>query len=264
MHLEIEIFFRSLKEEAPEVFKNSKVLEIGSYNVNGSLRSFFEDCNYVGVDLTDGPGVDIVCSGHLFKSDHLFDVSISSECFEHNPFYKETFQNMTNLTREGGVVAFTCAATGRPEHGTTRTLIEDSPGTTSLNWDYYKNLEELDFDKTFIMHEFEHYIFLKNTINFDLMFIGIKRGGPGVFQKSKWEVLERNVRYKIQLHHYHQIFQFLKLRSGDHEKQVDNLTNIQFSNLRAMIVNQNKKLSDISRFNFSYWISTFLRFILNK
>ena len=43
---------------------NIKVLEIGSYNVNGSIRAFFPNANYTGVDLCDGPGVDIVSSGH--------------------------------------------------------------------------------------------------------------------------------------------------------------------------------------------------------
>ncbi|MDB0050250.1 hypothetical protein N9F31_02215, partial [Pseudomonadales bacterium] len=39
------------------------VLEIGSYDVNGSIRSLFNAQNYVGVDLVEGPGVDVVAGG---------------------------------------------------------------------------------------------------------------------------------------------------------------------------------------------------------
>lgn len=45
-----------------------RIVEIGSFNVNGSPRSFLEDekTDYVGVDLCEGSGVDIVSYGHSF------------------------------------------------------------------------------------------------------------------------------------------------------------------------------------------------------
>lgn len=39
------------------------VLEIGSLDVNGSARNMFTN-HYVGIDLTEGPGVDIVADWH--------------------------------------------------------------------------------------------------------------------------------------------------------------------------------------------------------
>ena len=39
------------------------ILEIGSYEVNGSLRKYFLNSNYLGIDLIEGPGVDKVLDG---------------------------------------------------------------------------------------------------------------------------------------------------------------------------------------------------------
>jgi hypothetical protein len=70
---------------------------------------------------------------------------VSTECFEHNPFYLETLVNMIRLTRKGGAVLFTCASRGRGEHGTARTSPDASPGTQTRGWNYYRNLVESDF-----------------------------------------------------------------------------------------------------------------------
>ena len=99
------------------VFPSSgSVLEIGSYQVNedGRLRAIFSGCSYTGVDLVEGPGVDIVASGHEVNlPSDSFDVALSAECFEHNPLWRETFANMYRMTKPGGVVIITCASKGR-------------------------------------------------------------------------------------------------------------------------------------------------------
>jgi SAM-dependent methyltransferase len=164
-------------------YEKFKIIEIGSYDVNGSVRQFFNSPNYSGVDLIEGPGVDIVCEGD--KVDHpdgLYDIALSCECFEHNPQWAETFQNMHRMTKDGGIVLVTCATTGRAEHGTTRTSPRESPGTQSLQWDYYQNLEERNFLLHFEMEKlFSHYFFLTNKNSNDLYFFGIKKGALPLF-----------------------------------------------------------------------------------
>lgn len=77
-----------------------------------------------------GPGVDIVCPGHEADSPTgHFDTMVSAECFEHNPFWVETFSNMLRMTLPGGLVAVSVATTGRGEHGTPRTSALESPLT---------------------------------------------------------------------------------------------------------------------------------------
>lgn len=155
------------------------VVEIGSADVNGSIRPFFTGSAYTGVDLTAGPGVDVVGSGHevAVPADSV-DLVISCECFEHNPMWRETFVNMHRMTRPGGVVAVTCASRGRLEHGTTRTRPFDSPGSLSIGWDYYRNLNRDDFERALpIATMFESFAFFRNDVSKDLYFIGRKPGG---------------------------------------------------------------------------------------
>lgn len=170
-------YIKSLKEKFKSNFINSKVLEIGSLDINGSIRPFFENCQYIGIDVGEGPGVDIVCEGQDYNVDDCsFDTVISCECFEHNPHWKETFNNMIRICKKNGVIIFTCATDGRPEHGTTRTKPKDCPLTIARGWDYYKNLVETDFSSNFCLDDiFLQYEFSNNLESFDLYFWGIKK-----------------------------------------------------------------------------------------
>jgi SAM-dependent methyltransferase len=154
--------------------KKISILEIGSYNVNGTIRDIFVNQKYIGVDVKKGPCVDIVYDGQNLDIKDKFDLSISCECFEHNPFYLENFKKMIELTKNDGVVVFTCASLFRKEHGTTRTTSADSPGSME-KWDYYKNLFKKDFEKKIDMNKtFYKYQFYYNLFSDDLYFIGIK------------------------------------------------------------------------------------------
>jgi SAM-dependent methyltransferase len=139
-------FFQTVKRHVPTFFSGKRVIEIGSLDINGSARGQFDTAQYVGVDLGPGPSVDLVAPGHLLgEPSGSYDCAISANCFEHNPYWLETFVNMLRLVREEGLVLFTCAATGVREHGTRRSAPEASPLTLAVGWDYYRNLTERDF-----------------------------------------------------------------------------------------------------------------------
>jgi len=162
-------FIKSVKDQLPEYFKGTKVLEVGSLNINGSVRQFFEPDQYIGCDLGEGAGVDIVCRGHeLPYPNESFDVVISCECFEHDRHWDKTFQKMVDLVRKGGLVIFSCATIERPEHGTTRTSPADAPFTN----DYYRNLREEDFNQ--FKSSFDSYKFSQCLRPRDLYFWGLK------------------------------------------------------------------------------------------
>ena len=173
-HREQREWCELVKYAHDEFFVGTSVLDIGSLDINGNNRYLFEQCNYTGIDIGDGPNVDVVCSGHLFKSDDLFDVVISTECFEHDEYWQQTLKNViNNLLKDGGLFLFSCAAPGRPEHGTKRTSPKDSPFTN----DYYRNLSEADIRSVLNCNEiFSNYKF-KTRIDFpqDLYFYGIKK-----------------------------------------------------------------------------------------
>lgn len=174
-HREQQFFIQTVKDRFPEFFREQRVLEIGSLDINGSVRGFFQGGFYVGVDVGPGPGVDVVCEGQNYPApDASFDVVLSCECMEHNPHWVETWHNMLRICRPGGLVVMTCATTGRPEHGTTRTTPHDSPLTIGKGWNYYKNLTESDFRGVTDMSSFSTFGFSVNTRSCDLYFYGVK------------------------------------------------------------------------------------------
>lgn len=70
----------------------------------------------------------------------------------------------------------TCATTGRPEHGTERSLPQDSPLTLAKGWNYYRNLTEKDFNDALDLNSFfTDWEFSVNTEACDLYFYGVKR-----------------------------------------------------------------------------------------
>lgn len=155
---------------------NCRLLEIGSCDVNGSVREIVKNSlnpsEHIGVDLMDGPNVDLVCSGHQVDlPSGSFDLTISFECLEHNPYWVETLDNMRRMTKPNGYLIMSCATLGRLEHGTARTNPASSPGTQGIGWNYYKNLTENDFKPSFLS-SFNDYHFWVNKNAKDLYFIG--------------------------------------------------------------------------------------------
>lgn len=170
-HPEQRVFFEKMRDVFPDAFTGVSVLEVGSLNINGTVRDFFpHPREYVGVDLIAGPGVDRVCAGQdLDYADDSWDVVVSAECFEHNSEWVATFANMARMS--GRYVFFTCASTGRAEHGTHATTPGDSPATN----DYYRNLSERDFRDAFDLPTiFAAYGFEYNPRTCDLYFYGVK------------------------------------------------------------------------------------------
>jgi SAM-dependent methyltransferase len=170
-HREQVEFFTSVHNRFPNKFTDKKIVEIGSLIINGTLRSIFRSPHYLGVDLENGPGVDVISRAHeLTYADNTFDVALSAECFEHDEHWVKSFQKMLDMTKPEGMIVFSCATDGRPEHGTPRTDAGSSPFTP----DYYKNLNEQDFREHFDFdNSFSEYEFSVESNHHDLYFWGI-------------------------------------------------------------------------------------------
>jgi hypothetical protein len=181
-HLDQQIFCKKVKELFPEYFTNVRVLDIGSLDINGSNHYLFDKYTYIGVDIGMGKNVNIISKGHEYKplDNKPYDIVISTECFEHDIHWQETINNITdNLVRSGGMFLFTCATTGRPEHGTRRSMPIDSPFTIDIidkNWqDYYLNLTEDDIRMALDLDfKYKYYHFYIGKESHDLYFWGIK------------------------------------------------------------------------------------------
>jgi len=170
-HSAQQSFCSRTSEAHPKSFNGVKVLEIGSLNINGTVRDYFSDCVYTGSDVNKGKDVDIVSrTKDLPFEESSFDTIISAECFEHDSEYNESIIKIMGLLKEGGLFVFTCATTGRPEHGTLRSDGDDYGPESG----YYKNLVESDFRDIEGWNEtFPEGCFITNGN--DLYFYGIKQ-----------------------------------------------------------------------------------------
>ena len=106
--------------EVMEFVKSLKLsggtLEIGSYDVNGSIRHLFNG-SYMGLDRRQGPNVDRVCDGHQISfQDGVFDNVICLETLEHDECFWMTISEMKRVLKSGGRLVITVPGFGFPRH----------------------------------------------------------------------------------------------------------------------------------------------------
>jgi SAM-dependent methyltransferase len=127
------------------------VLELGSYNVNGAVRDIWSpdwerthvsdwQCKgfpsrYVGVDWRAGPGVDHISLFHEIPWIEEFDVLISCNAFEHDPYWKQSIVAGLRALKPGGEIILMAAGVGYPAHE-----VASSPKS-----EYYQNIDPHEF-----------------------------------------------------------------------------------------------------------------------
>lgn len=163
MHEQVRDFLRRMRARWPDVVAGARVVEFGSYDINGSAREALGAASleapsppclplptpgeggasesggrmahhacgweqvsaptaWVGVDWRAGPGVDVVGLAHEFRPltangrPQEFDLAVSTEMLEHDPFWRESLRRMIEVVRPGGSVLLTCAGPGRHVH----------------------------------------------------------------------------------------------------------------------------------------------------
>lgn len=100
---------------APLVGPNPRILDVGSMNVNGTLRDVApKECRYLGLDIAPGDGVDVVskdpCEFPFERGD--FDLVVSTSCFEHDGMFWNTITEMLRVVRHGGYVYINAPSNG--------------------------------------------------------------------------------------------------------------------------------------------------------
>lgn len=115
MNGEVFLFTRRCKAK-----RGDKVLEIGSLNVNGSVRENFANTEYVGIDIRPGKDVDIVMSAvelpEKFPAEH-FDVILCCETLEHCEDWKGVIRSAWTVLKTGGRMCITTPTKVKGYHG---------------------------------------------------------------------------------------------------------------------------------------------------
>jgi SAM-dependent methyltransferase len=98
------------------------VLEVGAFDVNGTPRPYLESLGpkrYLGVDISEGPGVDEVCDAEdlvAVYGEASFDVVVTTEMLEHVRDWRTVVDNIKRVTRPGGLIVVTTRSRGFALH----------------------------------------------------------------------------------------------------------------------------------------------------
>ena len=100
---------------------NKRILEIGSFDTNGSPREIIEPYGpkeYIGLDVNPGKGVDVVCDAVEYANSitDKFDGVICCDMLEHADKWWETIETIPTLLKNGGWGLFTSVSPGYPLH----------------------------------------------------------------------------------------------------------------------------------------------------
>jgi hypothetical protein len=116
VHSSVLAFVERATRDLPEAIR---VLDIGSLDVNGSARGLFPNATeYVGVDLQEGPGVDVAASAHELY-DHVpigFDLVLCLEMLEHDSAPWLTAAQIAAVAKPGALVLVSARGNGFPLH----------------------------------------------------------------------------------------------------------------------------------------------------
>jgi SAM-dependent methyltransferase len=103
-------FFETYRKAGP-----ARVLDVGSRDVNGTLRPFAPTgVEYIGVDIEAGAGVDIVLRDpHSYPfPEKCFDWVISTSTLEHDKFFWMTFAEMCRVVTDSGYIYINAPSNG--------------------------------------------------------------------------------------------------------------------------------------------------------
>jgi hypothetical protein len=107
---------------SPAEVTRKYVLEVGSFDINGSPRSVIlplQPAAYLGVDMVPGPGVDRVVRAEdlaTWADGTCFDIVVSVEMLEHVARWQACLRGLLEVVVDGGLLLVTTRSEGFPYH----------------------------------------------------------------------------------------------------------------------------------------------------
>ena len=123
MHQSSFLAMKKFKEDYLDKNLNLNILDVGAYDSNEkpfNYGIFLNEDNwtYHGMDIKEGPNVDIVVS-NIYNwveiEDESYDVVVSGQAFEHMEFFWETILEINRILKPGGFCCIIAPSTG-PVH----------------------------------------------------------------------------------------------------------------------------------------------------
>ena len=133
MHDNNKKWLNDLKKQYPSNFKDCKVLEVGSKDWNGSVRSWFENCMYWGIDIEQGSGVDQIISARKFPSLPIWDTIVSFSVLEHDSEWRSSLHNILGGLKKDGILLMCWGAEGNIKHNEPWALVPHREVVNYLN-----------------------------------------------------------------------------------------------------------------------------------
>lgn len=89
------------------------VVDIGSYDVNGTYRSLFSG-KYIGVDIIPGPNVDVLMGSTLWGFIGNVEAVISGQTIEHVADIPALMREIQRILKPGGLLCIIAPSEGPP------------------------------------------------------------------------------------------------------------------------------------------------------
>lgn len=116
----------------------TSVLDIGGRDINGSPRALFPDAlPYRTLDITAGPGVDVVADAATWTPDRHYTAVVCAEVLEHTPDWRAILATAFEALTPGGHLVATMAGPGRAPHSAV-------DGGRLRPGEYYGNVDPAD------------------------------------------------------------------------------------------------------------------------
>lgn len=111
---------KKFKEIYLDVSRHLKILDVGSFDVNGNYADLFkeEKWTYYGADMAGGKNVDILLTSPYdwnCIADNSYDIVVSGQAYEHIEYFWITILQINRVLKVGGLCCIIAPA-GGPEH----------------------------------------------------------------------------------------------------------------------------------------------------